>query len=145
MSEANGEGQGDAISRLSDPDRVHGYIYNKTQRLHWGTNAVAGGVIGGYAAGGAEASSRAVNRAFNAQVSRIRRLQRYRGKGPTQTFTEAVVRGGREARADLGKDQTITSVLQGASSLSTQLNKQYDKLLEKNTKDMNIYLSLIHI
>lgn len=139
MSETNGEGQGDAISRLSDPNRVHGYIYNKTQRLHWGTNAVVGGVIGGYAAGGAEASGRAVNRAFNSQVSRIRRLQRYRGKGAAQTFTEAVVRGGREARADLGKDQTVTSALQGASSFSKRLNKQYDKMLEKNAEDINIY------
>lgn len=139
MNETNGGGQGDAISRLSDPDKVHGYLYNKTQRMHWGANAIIGGAIGGYAAGGAEASSRAVNRAFNSQVSRIRRLQRYRGKGPTQTFTEAVVRGGREARADLGKDPAVTNALQGTSATSKQANKEYNNLLRKNKKDMNIY------
>ena len=105
---------------------VPGYLANKLQRAGRGANALAGGMIGGYAAGGVSGMEPSVGRAFNAQMAYVKRMQRYKGKGAVQTFTEGFSNASKEAKKDLNDDIFVQGMRDDAL-LNSKEYKEYEK------------------
>ena len=109
---------------------VPGFAKSMAQRAYRGTNAVVGGAIGGFAAGGLSGAEPSMKRAWNSQMSRIRRLQRYRGKGVTQTFAEGVWRGKEEGKADLDRDPFVNDIKEAGHARSYAHRRYQQRMME---------------
>lgn len=113
--------------------QLPGYIQSKARRLQVGTNAIVGGTIGGFAAGGLSGTEGTVKRAFNSQMAYIRRLQRYRGKGATQTFFEASWNAQKEANADIDRTSIAQNIYMEANRTS-KAHKGWERKLAEYDK-----------
>lgn len=93
---------------------VPGYLANKLQRAGRAVNSTTGGMIGGFAAGGLSGAEPSMKRAFNSQMAYVRRMQRYKGKGAVQTFTEGFSNASKEAKNDMNQDMFIQDMREDA-------------------------------